>query len=114
MLTWMERHNLPFCCTTNFADRLDKAAMRRFLIKAEFGYLKPEQCALAFSQTFQLDPPPGLSMLDRLTPADFDLVKRSALLQDTLNDPRALFEALKQEQRAKGERSNPIGFLKSA
>ena len=114
MLTWMERHSLPFCCTTNFADRLDKAAMRRFLIKAEFGYLKPEQSARAFRQTFQLDPPPGLTMLDRLTPADFDLVKRSALLQDTLNDPRALFEALKQEQRAKGEHTNPIGFLKSA
>jgi len=114
MLTWMERHTLPFCCTTNFADRLDEAAMRRFLIKAEFGFLRPEQTALAFRQIFQLAPPAGLAALDRLTPADFDLVKRGAVLQGTIEDPQALLDALRLEQNAKAGTSNPIGFRLSA
>jgi SpoVK/Ycf46/Vps4 family AAA+-type ATPase len=114
MLTWMERHPLPFCCTTNFADRLDEAAMRRFLVKAQFGFLRPEQTALAFRQVFQLAPPAGLAALDRLTPADFDLVKRGAILQGTMQDPQALLDALRREQRAKADVSNPIGFRLSA
>ncbi len=114
MLTWMERHPLPFCCTTNFADRLDEAAMRRFLVKAQFGFLRPEQVALAFRQIFQLAPPAGLAALDRLTPADFDLVKRGAVLQGTMQDPEALLDALRREQRAKAGGSNPIGFRLSA
>ena len=38
MLTWMESHPLPFACTTNLADRLDSAALRRFVFKVELGY----------------------------------------------------------------------------
>ena len=30
MLTWMESHPLPFACTTNFAEHLDPATLRRF------------------------------------------------------------------------------------
>ena len=72
MLTWMERHPLPFCCTTNLPDRLDGAAMRRFLVKARFGYLTPAQCAVAWCRAFASEPPAGLAALNRLTPADFD------------------------------------------
>jgi AAA+ superfamily predicted ATPase len=34
MLTWMEEHALPFACTTNLLDRLDRASLRRFLIRS--------------------------------------------------------------------------------
>ena len=36
MLTWMERHPLPFACTTNAPDLLDPATARRFLFKVRF------------------------------------------------------------------------------
>lgn len=110
MLTWMERHDLPFCCTTNLMERLDTAAMRRFLIKARFGFLAPAQCALAWRRTFDTAPPPGLAALDRLTPADFDLVQRAAEIGGHAGDPAALLAALEREQRAKPGASGPIGF----
>ena len=34
MLTWTERHEHPFACTTNAPDLLNVAAARRFLFKA--------------------------------------------------------------------------------
>lgn len=58
MLTWMERHPLPFAATTNLLDRVDSAAMRRFLIKAQFDYLSPAQVGIAFSRFFGLELPP--------------------------------------------------------
>ena len=110
MLTWMERHDLPFCCTTNLIERLDAAAMRRFLVKARFGFLAPAQCALAWRRSFDTAPPPGLAALDRLTPADFDLVQRAAEIGGHAGDPAALLAALEREQRAKPGASGPIGF----
>ena len=110
MLTWMERHELPFCCTTNLAERLDAAAMRRFLVKARFGFLDAAQLALAWRRSFGSAPPPGLAALDRLTPADFDLVRRGAELAGELGDAAALLDALEREQRAKPGAAAPIGF----
>lgn len=110
MLTWMERHPLPFCCTTNLPERLDAAAMRRFLVKARFGFLAPAQAALAWRRAFGGDPPAGLAALDRLTPADFDLVRRGAELAGTLGDAAAPLAALEREQRAKPGVTAPIGF----
>jgi transitional endoplasmic reticulum ATPase len=111
MLTWMERHDFPFCCTTNLAERLDAAAMRRFLVKARFGFLAPAQGALAWRRAFGTAPPPGLATLDRLTPADFDLVRRGAALAGHEGDTAALLAALAREQRAKPGATGPIGFL---
>ena len=109
MLTWMERHALPFCCTTNLAERLDTAAMRRFLVKARFGFLAPAQAARAWRGVFGTAPPAGLAALDRLTPADFDLVRRQAAITGR-QEPAALLAALEREQRAKPGASGPIGF----
>jgi hypothetical protein len=111
MLTWMERHPLPFCCTTNLRERLDTAAMRRFLVKASFGFLTPAQAALAWRRAFGGDAPAGLAALDRLTPADFDVVQRMGELTGELKEPSALLAALAREQRAKPGASGPIGFL---
>jgi len=48
MLTWMERHPLPFICTTNLSEKIDEAAFRRFYFKTKFDYLKRDQVASAF------------------------------------------------------------------
>ncbi len=48
MLTWMESDPLPFACTTNFAERLDPATLRRFDFKIALDYLSPEQASAAF------------------------------------------------------------------
>ncbi len=54
MLTWMESHALPFACTTNLAERLDRASLRRFLVKVRFDWLTPAQARLAFRRFFGL------------------------------------------------------------
>ena len=60
MLTWMESHPLPFACTTNLAERLDRASLRRFLVKLRFGWLTEAQARLAFRRFFGLPAPAEL------------------------------------------------------
>jgi transitional endoplasmic reticulum ATPase len=116
MLTWMERHRLPFCATTNLLERIDPAAMRRFLVKARFGWLDRAQCDRAFVERFGMAAPPGLAALDALTPADFALVARRAALEGFAGDPEVLLAALASEQAAKPGQSGrqPIGFVAPA
>ena len=112
MLTWMERHPLPFAATTNLLDRVDSAAMRRFLIKATFGYLSAAQVAKAFSRFFGLDLPANAAGLDRLTPADFEVVRRGAALRGDLANAEALVHALRAEQAAKPGQTRSVGFMR--
>jgi AAA+ superfamily predicted ATPase len=111
MLTWMESHPLPFCCTTNLVERLDEATARRFLIKARFQFLTAPQVARAW-ETILRQPLPaaGLGHLDRLTPADFGLVRRLAEMEGRETDAAWLLAALEREQRAKPGATGPIGF----
>jgi len=109
MLTWMEGHPLPFCCTTNLSERLDAASMRRFLFKGRFGFLTAAQLPVAWETYFEGAPPAGLAALDRLTPADFALVTRQAALHGWA-DPGKLLSALESEQRAKPGLRAPVGF----
>ena len=101
MLTWMERHPLPFICTTNLADRLDEAAGRRFLFKAKFDFLRPEQSNAAFQRFFGANPPVSLDQLSRLTPADFAIVHRKAKLLIPDFEPMLLVRLLRQENASK-------------
>lgn len=110
MLTWMESHPLPFCCTTNLAERLDPATARRFLVKARFGWLSAAQAAIAFREAFGQEPPRGLDALTCLTPADFALVRRQAEVGEVAHEPAALLSALEREQRAKPGAAAPVGF----
>jgi SpoVK/Ycf46/Vps4 family AAA+-type ATPase len=84
MLTWMEQHTLPFACTTNLPDRLDRASLRRFLVKVRFDWLTQAQARLAFQRFFGLLAPPALDGLRTLTPADFALVRRRAAVVDVV------------------------------
>ena len=111
MLTWMESHPLPFACTTNHADLLDSATLRRFVFKVRFGYLGPDGMETAFRQWFGIDPPEGLVELENLTPGDFEVVRRKARLLGRMADGDALADMLRAECGAKPGRRHPVGFV---
>ncbi len=110
MLTWMEQHPLPFACTTNLADRLDPASLGRFLVKLRLDWLTAAQARLAFRRFFGAEPPPGLDELRTLTPADFALVGRHAVLLDDRADPRGLLRLIAAECEGRAGPRAPIGF----
>ena len=110
MLTWMESHPLPFACTTNLADHLDPATLRRFVFKITLDYLAPEQAAAAFRRYFGLAAPAPVAALATLTPGDFSVVRRKAEVLGQLEDPQALAAMLRAECDAKREGTGDIGF----
>jgi transitional endoplasmic reticulum ATPase len=110
MLTWMEGHELPFACTTNLAERLDRASLRRFLVKLRFDWLTAAQARLAFRQFFGMAAPAGLDDLRTLTPADFALVRRRAAVRGGEPDPAALMCLLKDECQGRVGARLPVGF----
>jgi transitional endoplasmic reticulum ATPase len=109
MLTWMESHPQPFACTTNMADRLDPAALRRFTFRATFLPLTPFQRIAAFRRFLGHEPPKGLQALDLLTPGDFGVVAKRARLLD-IRKPADLLAELAREQAAKPGARTPVGF----
>jgi SpoVK/Ycf46/Vps4 family AAA+-type ATPase len=111
MLTWMESHPLPFACTTNLAERLDRASLRRFLVKVRFDWLTEAQARLAFQRFFALQAPAELEALPTLTPADFALVRRRAALQADAQSPAGLVWLLAAECAGRVWGRRPIGFM---
>ncbi len=110
MLTWMEQHPLPFACTTNLAECLDKASLRRFLVRLNFDFLRPSQTALLFRRNFGLAPPPALARLDRLTPADFSRIARRCAALDLTFEAQALVDMLAAEVEGRDGSARTIGF----
>ena len=112
LLSQMERHPLPFACTTNLADRLDPAASRRFLFRARFRPLDRPRIARAYRLFFEAEAPPEALALTGLTPADFAGVRERAEVLGTLADPAWICRELVGESRGKSdERKAPaIGF----
>jgi len=109
MLTWIEQHTLPFACTTNLPGRLDRASLRRFLVKVRFDWLTEAQARLAFRRFFGLTAPAALDRLRTLTPADFALVRRRAAVAGaTAAAELARLLAAECEGRIGGRL--PIGF----
>lgn len=108
MLTWMERHPLPFVCTTNLPERMDQAVPRRFTFKLRFEPLSQAQAALAFQRILECDPPVRLP--DQLTPGDFAVVRRKACILGAQSDPSRLLAWLAEEAEVRGGKRTPIGF----
>jgi SpoVK/Ycf46/Vps4 family AAA+-type ATPase len=108
MLTWMENHPLPFVCTTNLMDRLDRASLRRFTFKLRFDPLDESQAIWAFMIFFDLAPPDGIP--GGLTPGDFATVRRKRELLGA-NDAATLVQWLTEELQARDALASPIGFL---
>jgi transitional endoplasmic reticulum ATPase len=110
MLTWMERHPLPFAATTNLMAGLDPAALRRFLFKAEFKPMLPSQAKALFERTFGCEAPAAIGGLDLLTPGDFAVVARKARVLNQ-RDPKLLLAALQGEVALKpGASRVRVGF----
>ena len=110
MLTWMENHPLPFACTTNYAERLDVATLRRFIFKVELQFMTPAMVQRAFRSWFDMEAPPEVCNLSNLTPGDFVVVRRKATLLAEDHDPESLANLLKTECDAKPGRSSALGF----
>ncbi|MFC4352255.1 AAA family ATPase [Fodinicurvata halophila] len=111
MLSQMERHPLPFICTTNLMERIDQASLRRFTFKLKFNYLTESMVLVAFRGFYQMEPPERLRTLRNLTPADFALVRHKANVLGTRNDHQALVQMLQEEAEAKSDDlRHPLGF----
>ena len=117
MLVQMESFDGIFIATTNLIDNLDKACLRRFDLKLEFGYLLPEQAQNLFKKEcallkvkFDEDASKKVSSLGLLAPGDFASVRRQAKFRPIKNGDDfchrlELEVALKNE-----EKSAKIGF----
>ena len=109
MLSWMERHPMPFAATTNLAARLDRATQRRFLFKVTFGAMTGEQAMDAFRRTFSDEPPGFVRWLSPLTPGDFALTARKAKVLG-VKDASVFAEMLEAEVAQKPGVETRIGF----
>ena len=117
MLVQMESFDGIFIATTNLIDNLDKACLRRFDLKLEFGYLLPEQARNLFKKEcallkvkFDENASKKVSNLGLLAPGDFASVRRQAKFRPIKNGDDfchrlELEVALKNE-----EKSAKIGF----
>jgi len=109
LLTWMDLHKLPFVAATNFARRLDPAALRRFVFKVELMPLSPALMERAWARFFGGAAPAGLARIVGLTPGDFALVARQLRYGEGAA-PAQILALLEAEARAKPEPMAPIGF----
>ncbi|MFO0993180.1 MAG: AAA family ATPase [Hyphomicrobiales bacterium] len=111
MLRAMERHPYPLCCTTNFMDRLDQAAMRRFAMRIKFNFLEGIGLERAWSLYFpQLEMPTEIMQLSNLTPGDFSQVARTIRLLGGSNAKEAMC-LLEEASSIKPGHATSIGFV---
>ena len=117
MLVQMESFDGIFIATTNLIDNLDKASLRRFDLKLEFGYLLPNQALNLFKKEcallkvkFDENAAKKISNLGLLAPGDFASVRRQAKFRPIKNGDD-FYERLEQEVALKNEeKSARIGF----
>jgi transitional endoplasmic reticulum ATPase len=109
LLTWMDTHGLPFIAATNHAQRLDPAALRRFVFKLALGPLSPPLAAKAWARFFGSAAPAGLARVSGLTPGDFAVVARQ-LRYEGAAAPARVLALLEAEAGAKPVPSARVGF----
>jgi hypothetical protein len=109
LLTWMDSHPLPFIAATNFARRLDPAALRRFVFKIDLQPMSAEAASRAFERFFEVRAPSRLASILGLTPGDFAVVKRQLRYRPDAT-AEEIAELLSREAQAKPERPARIGF----
>lgn len=110
LLTWFERHPLPFVAATNHAAKLDPAAMRRFVFKLELRALSPARAAQAFERTFGVPAPRPLAELHGVTPGDLAVVARGLRFAEARPEPEALVALIAREVASRPEGGGRIGF----
>jgi transitional endoplasmic reticulum ATPase len=118
-LTSMEEFDGFLVCTTNFDQRMDMAAMRRFDFRVGFDYLTEDMAVLLFRDLCELAETiaPGdqrlrgwLSGMHRLTPGDFHVLARRLGIRKEKPSAEALFEQLRSECAYKEDEGRAIGF----
>ena len=110
-LVGLERSPVPVACTTNFLDRVDPAALRRFTFKVKLDYLNREQTRLAFKAFFDCKAPDQLGGCRALTPGDFAVVKRQLRFCDEKScSASKIAEMLAAEAAVKQKGTARIGF----
>lgn len=117
MLVQMESFSGIFIATTNLIDNLDKASLRRFDLKLEFGYLLPNQALNLFKKEcaslrikFDENLAARISDLSSLAPGDFASVRRQAKFKRVKNSDD-FYERLEREVALKNEKKvKRIGF----
>ncbi len=113
MLTWMEAHPYPVCCTTNLLDRFDRASLRRFTFHVRFAFLDRQALRRAFAHFFQItEPPEDALALGNLTPGDFAQARRQAELLGWLAEPQKIFQLLADISAAKPDGGGVMGFVR--
>jgi len=125
LLVQMENFNGIFICSTNLMANLDAAAMRRFDVKLEFSYLKPDQawqllknhlehCFLTLEPKQEKIFEKALAKLSFLTPGDFASVRKKLTILNELDNIELFITFLKEEVNFKKENlTRPIGFTAS-
>lgn len=120
LLTQMETYSGIFVATTNLIEDIDRAALRRFDLKAKFDYLKPAQrmsLLLRYLRALGIDPPDPekirsrMEDLDLLTPGDFAAAASGAAIYP-VESSEAFIKRLEEDAALKRlGRSKPrIGF----
>jgi len=110
LLTWFDDHPLPFIAATNHGDRLDAAALRRFVFKLDFRALSGARLGEAWARFFPGAAPIGLTRLAGLTPGDFAVVARQLRFDGAAATPEAILASLEAELRVKPGQAAKIGF----
>lgn len=110
MLVQMEKHKLPFVCTTNLEETIDPAAFRRFTFKIGYDYLNPTQRTQIYEHYFGRNPP-SKSLIDmaQLAPGDFANIYGKMDFLGDLNDSEIL-QMLQEECEIKPTFKRKIGF----
>jgi SpoVK/Ycf46/Vps4 family AAA+-type ATPase len=108
LLSWLDRHPLPFVAATNHVGRLDPAALRRFVFKLDLQPLGAARAAAAFERFFAMPAPAGLAEIAGLTPGDFAVVKRQ--LRFSGGDAAFILARLAAEAEAKPGGMGRLGF----
>lgn len=120
MLTQMERFLGIFVASTNLADSLDEASLRRFDARISFGFLSPAQSQVLFAElcaSLQLVVQPEAQKLvmhqQFLTPGDFACLRRGARLQPPADSVAAARTLARACENKPAGRARSIGFTAS-
>jgi transitional endoplasmic reticulum ATPase len=120
MLTNMETFRGILVCATNFKKVVDSAAIRRFVIKLEFDFLKPEGNMIFYrlflgrlvSSPLEEEEIKEVKTFSGLTPGDFKVVhQKYSFFNRKEISHRQLIDALRQELEAKDAKYGKVmGF----
>lgn len=122
LLQQLETYQGIVACTTNLWRDVDEAALRRFVLKLEFGFLTTDRAVPLFETVFgpwlgrgltkksARAVRGGLAAMHSLTPGDFAAVARRVRALGQVPSPLELVDELRREIDVKREAPRSVGF----